>query len=426
MTHTTSLKGFKNNHGNIVIIATGIIAFFLMAITGAAHIIIDSLQTSSKIGAANRAYYAAEAGIETALFEKAGHGTGWEVNGSSVDLTALNRSQSTWDVAGLDEWERAQNTVGLDTLYIPLQKNTDQINALENWVEIDFGLHLPLPLYSDNSISRCETPLGNSSPTIDCIGYSTPNFSSNYGVDAANTTTLLGENLTDGAPAENNQLINVFVELFLPVEDVVGDNNIVLLSWQVSGQTHPDERTSYGFSDTMSLQARDQCDGDEIGAICIGHFKSAGGISHGDIERTEVDGGVIVRLNNPTGIIRAQTNTNYFYPIKLLDFFSRNFTYSDANITEMVSGYSLYFPVLILQTGSLQQGVRDGNIVYLPKAYARVGFRNATADFSNFPISDGTTVVTATAESNAAQQVIQIETSPKSNAPFFNFAVFQQ
>ena len=189
----------------------------------------------------------------------------------------------------------------------------------------------------------------------------------------------------------------------------------------------------------MSLQARDECSGADIGVLCVGHLN--GTILHPQVDTVRViddgdfygvtDGakdGVVVRLNNPTGIIRAQSNTNYFYPIRLLDFFARNFTYSDANITETVNGYSLYFPTFTIQTTAMPSIDRgDGTHFFVPKAFARVGFYSASGSFSNpATLSDGTTVITATAESNAAQQTIQIETSAQSTAPFFNFAVFQQ
>jgi len=69
---------FKNHRGTSLPIVIGLVLLLALASAAINTLIIKNLQSVQKIEASNRAYMAAEAGIEDALYELSGHSAGYE------------------------------------------------------------------------------------------------------------------------------------------------------------------------------------------------------------------------------------------------------------------------------------------------------------------------------------------------------------
>ena len=429
--------------------------------------IAESLNTSIKVGNTNRAYYAAEAALETALYENTGRAMGVEIADEALDFSEINTTFAKYTISSGKESARVTGgSDTYDTVYLPHQQNmsvaSDEID-LENWQKVEFGDTVTYNLYADTDSSRrCKLAIdGTGDECDDNIVGDAQHPSNANGISASNIVSVLGSEHTDS----DIGLEDMFIEMYLPLTDfTVDDANRILLSWQLQAETSEDQQTNHDFAEVMSLQGTDSCDnddGDYLGAICLGQFDfaasgtdSASTDGEGNIQQWIVKDdsvtpiGHTVRISNIVGLIASKTVNNYSYPVRVAgreegdgdktifsggsfsgSFASKYFDYDQSSspaFTEQSQSYSLFFPTLTISLGSRVSNA--ANTETLREAYIRTGFKFSSAGKldGNALLPDEVVTTTASGTAGSSTQTIQVTTAPSSSLPYFNFAVFQQ
>ncbi len=89
----------KNTRGVSLPIVIGLVAMLMIASIAINELIIRSLRSARNIEASDRAYFAAEAGIEDALYDLSAHSAGYET-GKAIILNDINPIwKSDWDIS---------------------------------------------------------------------------------------------------------------------------------------------------------------------------------------------------------------------------------------------------------------------------------------------------------------------------------------
>lgn len=94
-------KLFKNNKGVSLPLVIGLVALLMIASVTANEMIIRALRSASQIEASDRAYFAAEAGVEDALYELTAHFAGYE----TPELGSANVRSTDFNLAGSIGWD---------------------------------------------------------------------------------------------------------------------------------------------------------------------------------------------------------------------------------------------------------------------------------------------------------------------------------
>ena len=186
---------FKSTKGVSLPIVTGLVALLMVSSVAINELIINSLQSARRIEASNRAYLAAEAGIEDALYELSPHFAGYEtppLDGADADIRKANFSATgpRWD----NRWE--------------IKSLSDEII----WSE-QFYTNQKLMIYLFNDINRDTTApnvINQGIANIDALDEVSGNFSITFSIpDAANimdgATVLQIDNDEDGELNEDDE-----------------------------------------------------------------------------------------------------------------------------------------------------------------------------------------------------------------------------
>jgi len=94
------LNKLKNRKGVSLILITGLLALLMVSASALNELIIRNLRSVQLIEASNRAYYAAEGGLEDALYELSPHFPGYQ----TPDLTDTDRVRSTEFIPNSKMW----------------------------------------------------------------------------------------------------------------------------------------------------------------------------------------------------------------------------------------------------------------------------------------------------------------------------------
>ena len=100
------MRIIKSTKGVSLPIVTGLVALLMISSVAINELIVSSLQSARRIEASNRAYLAAEAGIEDALYELSHHFAGYEtppLDGADIDIrkSRFSATGPRWD----NRWE---------------------------------------------------------------------------------------------------------------------------------------------------------------------------------------------------------------------------------------------------------------------------------------------------------------------------------
>ena len=131
-----------NNKGVSMPLVIGLVTLLMISSIAVSQLIILSLKSASRIEASNRAYMAAEGGIEDALYELTPHFAGYTT--PTLDDTEVRNSDFGGDVTWINNWEIESHNKNAD-----LTKWGGQFYANQK---------LMIYLFNDTSLSNTTTP----------------------------------------------------------------------------------------------------------------------------------------------------------------------------------------------------------------------------------------------------------------------------
>lgn len=134
----TVRAALRDKRGSVMVIALGITAILItMAITISA-VALMAFRSTGDIARANQAYYAAEAGIEEALYHLAGHKAGFQE--SAQYTLSNNKSNYNWRIdSRLSELPESGKGSGANANFNFLPRNSKLVISLFNDISCDNG-----------------------------------------------------------------------------------------------------------------------------------------------------------------------------------------------------------------------------------------------------------------------------------------------
>ncbi len=182
--HLTILGSKK---GIALPLATGLLTLLMVASMAVNELIIRSIRSVRSIEASNRAYFAAEGGVEDALYEVAPHLAGYQtpVLGNSRVRTASYDAKGPWK----NEWA------------IESRKKTNTTDTTNTWNEKMFkGQKLILSLYADNSVNNVDPNKINDAQVMDgdIKNLAPMNFSIKFSIPDVGVTGISVANSNNG------------------------------------------------------------------------------------------------------------------------------------------------------------------------------------------------------------------------------------
>ena len=117
---TLNLKLKINNRGVSLPLVVGLVLLLMLASVATNELVIRALKSAHQIEASDRAYFAAEAGIEDALYELSEHFAGYETDDRHDDFGGDIDWKNDWEISNLSD----SNTFGSDDglYFYPKQK----------------------------------------------------------------------------------------------------------------------------------------------------------------------------------------------------------------------------------------------------------------------------------------------------------------
>jgi hypothetical protein len=182
--------------GSSLIIAVGITSIVFIAVIGMTAAILQSLRSSTNISYSNTAFYAAEAGVEKALYAIVGHTTGYQFTSDKItdplDQRPIDNSidSNTLINSSNDYLVQLSNTVtdGPTTGYVAYGR-TDYLPSEDNvWLSIRDRSSATIGL----SVDESPTPISPPNPA----------FAINMDSTDTGNTMLLYVDFFDGTPSD--------------------------------------------------------------------------------------------------------------------------------------------------------------------------------------------------------------------------------
>lgn len=139
----------SDNKGVSLALSIGLLLLLVTITTTVNELVIRALRSSHQIEASDKAYFAAEAGVEDALYELSAHTAGYE----TADLAEpeVRHADFTENVSWTNKWELKNKALNICD------------NSLASWVEIGFnptycgriyeGSKLVINLFTDDALS---------------------------------------------------------------------------------------------------------------------------------------------------------------------------------------------------------------------------------------------------------------------------------
>jgi hypothetical protein len=215
--------------GNATFVALGITSVLLVSAAGAGAIISSTLQESPKVVNSNKAFFAAEGAVESALYDASETGIGYTIEHETApeegdpgyfELTTVNNTKAQWETAKMAEVERDRTLTNLideakKTIYLPSRKADTGENNMDaevkneflkaNWQQVRFGDKYTLPLYN-NTTQKYKRALRKTELNSDeCPA----------GTTCEETKSIF---------SSTEDLSNMFIDVFIPgVQGVVGE-----------------------------------------------------------------------------------------------------------------------------------------------------------------------------------------------------------
>lgn len=470
----TKKNTLQKNAGNAILISFGISTFLILASAGAGYIVGKSTHEVATIENSRKAFFAAEAATENALYAAAEHGPGWEEPAGAlpdVPFSNINNSSAKWSVSS----RKTMHGISNHTVFLPPKKIFNA--SLINWKKVPFRAEEIFPLFVDSTKGlKRKVPIQN---TVDSEALLTKkaelenrrnqlnseisNLLQNMGVgdpreyadknqeresidrqieeieqylssdESANTPPpVLTPPVGISTASNRSNLESIFFDVFVPVtvmESSSGDDDF-LLSWSLTGTADIG-----GVSRPMNLFSKKTCGSatTPAGKICFSHFDdltatpiNVRNIYESDSETDSYGIGKAMRLKNPVGIFRDDDGK--FAEANIRDFLIGNVIDADGN----PMNFTLKNPKLILQFSAPKKGQMNptGSFVFFSHLFFRVGFKFNSAIspaiiYHDFPIPDENLEIKTVGTSDNYKQTIKIEMAPNTVAPMFNYAIFQ-
>ena len=356
----------------------------------------------------HKAFFAAEAGAEEALFAAAEHGPGWEEPAGAVPdvpFGHINNSSGTWSVSARSTMRNIEG----NTIFIPAKKDTGK--SLLDWEKMPFRTGKSFKLYADSTRgakktvelhrnlsnqtltdmkTKLETRINDLSGQLAFLSgnLSDPETSRkyfeiktevadlNFQLDKVKallngTTAAILPTNPDGtlniqeksiANALNrDDLEKVSLDIFLPVSALnsAPSGEEYLLSWNLEGIAD----LGSGVRRPMQLFSKKECgdtSGLDAGVPCVKHFNVAPALLPTNVKSLyrEINAsatadygfGTIIRVENPVGKFRDDDGK--FTEANLRDFLIGDVRDADGNPLS----FTLEKPRLSLQIGTTKKG----------------------------------------------------------------------
>lgn len=141
----------RTSKGTAIGISLALTSGVLIAAVGVSSVIVEGTKNVSDVDRSNKAYFAAERGIEYSLYDISGHLGGYEVG--NPEFNDPNAQSYLPDSQSVSAW-RIQSKIEVDeitnTIHIP-PKQTEHWEDEENWGKIPWKGSVSIPLYIDNT-----------------------------------------------------------------------------------------------------------------------------------------------------------------------------------------------------------------------------------------------------------------------------------
>ncbi|MEI7510868.1 MAG: hypothetical protein WCJ84_01780 [Candidatus Peregrinibacteria bacterium] len=153
----TSVKlffsAFKNpKKGTVVAMSLAMVSAFLLMSAGAMTVVRESRVVGSQVEKGNNSYFAAERGMEYALYDISGHQMGYEVDENSACGTNcynVSKAKKTGSETTIDIKSLSNAPIG-NIITIPNQETSTPSDNI-NWNSISSGSEAKIPLFRDKS-----------------------------------------------------------------------------------------------------------------------------------------------------------------------------------------------------------------------------------------------------------------------------------
>ncbi len=132
----------KNHKGVSLPLITGLVTLLLIASVAINALIIRNMRSIQRIEASNKAYMAAEAGIEDALYELTPHFAGYETNTKEYRTTKFDKKgwENKWNIESINKSGTYSGKIyNKQKLIIPLFKDTNRLSTANAPNKINAG-----------------------------------------------------------------------------------------------------------------------------------------------------------------------------------------------------------------------------------------------------------------------------------------------